>query len=186
MDDDALIDAALDGDSSAFGDLVARYQDRLFHTVAHVVGSVEDARDIVQDAFVQAYVKLETFQRNAAFYTWVYRIALNGAISSRRRKRPAVSLDAAREGIGLEPACGQAAPGDRLEQQEVAGQVRAALAALTDEHRTILVMREMDGHDYETIAELLELPVGTVRSRLHRARLELRDQLKQVLQEDRR
>ncbi len=82
MNDDAqLIDDALAGNSSAFGRLVTRYQDRLYNTLVHVVGSTDEAYDVVQDAFVQAYLKLRSFQHNSAFYTWLYRIAFNLAIS---------------------------------------------------------------------------------------------------------
>ena len=93
MNDDAqLIDKTLAGHSAAYGDLVRKYQDRLYNTVVHVAGNAEDARDIVQDAFVQAFVKLDTFQRSSAFYTWLYRIAFNLAATHRRRRRPTLSV----------------------------------------------------------------------------------------------
>lgn len=184
-DDPQLIDEALAGDSAAFGDLVRRYQDRLYNTIAHLVGSGEEARDVVQDAFVQAFVKLETFKRNSAFYTWLYRIAFNVSVSRHRRRKPSLSLHHMREASGHEPVDGSMAPEGRLEQQELACQVQRGLTALSEEHRTVLVLREIEGFSYEEISEVLEVPVGTVRSRLHRARLQLRDQLKEVLQEDR-
>ena len=183
-DDAQLIDETLAGHSAAFGQLVQKYQDRLYNTVAHVVGNAEDARDIVQDAFVQAFVKLETFQRSSAFYTWLYRIALNNAASHHRRRRATASLDQARQSGGIEPIDHSDAPGDRADRRETCQQVRRALNELTEEHRAILVLREIDGCCYETIAEILDLPVGTVRSRLHRARLQLRDQLKAVMTVD--
>lgn len=183
--DDQLIEAALKGDSAAFGSLVQKYQDRLYNTVLHLVGSAEDARDVVQDAFVKAFLKLETFRRTSAFYTWLYRIAFNTAMSGGRRRRPVRSLDERRD-CGEEPVDTEgAAPGDRLEQEELAGQVRAALDTLSDEHRVVIVLRDLDGRGYDEIAAILELPVGTVRSRLHRARMQLREQLKPVLQPDR-
>jgi RNA polymerase sigma-70 factor (ECF subfamily) len=183
-DDASLIDAALQGDSAAFGQLVTRYQDRLYNSLVHVVGSTDGALDVAQDALVQAYVKLGTFERASGFYTWLYRIAFNLAISRQRRQRPMVSVEHAREALGQEPVDRADPPEARLEQQERACQVRRALAALSDEHRSILVLREVDGCAYEEIAEILELPVGTIRSRLHRARLQLRDQLKSIMQED--
>lgn len=182
-DDVQLIAEALDGDSAAFGQLVTRYQDRLYNTLVHVVGCREMARDVVQDAFVQAYVKLESFEGASAFYTWLYRIAVNLAISRRRREKPMASVDQVREVLGHEPPDTADPPEARLEQQERARQVQQALAAVSDEHRTILTLREMDGCSYEQIAEILELPVGTIRSRLHRARMQLREQLKGVIQE---
>lgn len=185
MKDDALlIDETLQGDSAAFGQLVSRYQDRLYNSLVHLLGSADGAQDAVQDAFVQAYVKLESFERASTFYTWLYRIAFNMAISRRRRQRPTASIEQARELVGEEPADRTPAPGERLEQQERAAQVRAALDRLSPEHRSILVLREIEGCAYEQIAEVLDVPVGTIRSRLHRARQQLREQLKDVLQED--
>ncbi len=180
-DDDQLIEETLAGNSAAFGQLVQRYQDRLYNTLAHVIGSPEDALDIVQDAFVQAFVKLESFRGRSAFYTWLYRIAFNVAATQRRRRRPVLSVDQAREEGGDEPVDPDHGPLDHLEQEERCRQVREALKVLSDEHREVLVLREIDGCCYETIAEILDLPVGTVRSRLHRARLQLRDELKEVL-----
>ncbi|MBI3837960.1 MAG: sigma-70 family RNA polymerase sigma factor [Planctomycetia bacterium] len=183
-DDAQLIDEALNGDSSAFGQLVTKYQDRLYNTLAHLVGSTDLAYDAVQDAFVQALVKLETFERSSSFYTWLYRIAFNQAISRRRREKPLVSVEQVQEASGHEPVDRCGPPESKLEQQERAAQVRAALAKVSDEHRAILILREVDDCPYEQIAEILDLPIGTIRSRLHRARLQLRDQLKGVFQED--
>jgi RNA polymerase sigma-70 factor (ECF subfamily) len=183
-DDAQLIDQALAGDKAAFGQLVRRYQGRLFNTLLHVVGRREEAEDVVQEAFVQAFVKLDTFKRKSAFYTWLYRIAFNVSISRRRRKKVEVSVDQHRERTGDEPTDGGDGPGERLLREEQVEQVRTAMASLNDEHRTILVLREMEGCCYETIADILELPVGTVRSRLHRARLQLREQLEDMLQEN--
>ena len=182
-DDVQLIGEALDGNSAAFGQLVTRYQDRLYNTLVHVSGSTDTAYDIVQDAFVQAYVKLETFEQSSAFYTWLYRIGVNLAISRRRRERPTASVEHVRDTLGQEPVDAADPPDARMERNERACQVRQALAALNDEFRTILTLREIDGCSYEQIAEILEMPIGTVRSRLHRARLQLRDQLKSVIQE---
>jgi len=180
-EDERLIDAALAGQTEAFGQLVTRYQNRLYNSVVHVIGSEDEAADVVQDAFVQAFVKLKSFSRQAAFYTWLYRIALNLAISRRRRRRPIESVEQSKEQTGDEPLGRGDAPGDRLQRQEQAVTVRAALAALAEEYRTVIVLREIDGCDYETISEILDLPIGTVRSRLHRARTHLREQLKGVL-----
>ncbi|OHB66629.1 MAG: RNA polymerase subunit sigma-70 [Planctomycetes bacterium RBG_13_63_9] len=185
MNDDAqLINETLAGHSAAFGQLVRKYQDRLYNTMVHVAGGAEDARDVVQDAFVQAFVKLDTFQGSSAFYTWLYRIAFNVAASLRRRKRPVLSIDRAREASGIEPMDDADGPTEGLEREERHRQVRQALAQLSEEHRAVLVLREIDGCCYDTIAEMLELPIGTVRSRLHRARLQLREQLKEVLMVD--
>ena len=182
MNDDArLIEQTLSGRSTAFGQLVQKYQDRLYNTMAHVVGVGEDALDVVQEAFIQAFIKLESFEQSSAFYTWLYRIAFNVAASQRRQKRLAVSLDQARDLLNQEPVDDAMGPSQQAELEERLRQIRDALAMLSDEHRSVLVLREIDGCCYETIADVLSLPIGTVRSRLHRARLQLREQLKEVL-----
>ena len=182
-DDSSLIDRALQGDSAAFGQLVRRHQDRLYNAVVHLLGDRTESEDVVQEAFVQAYLKLPTFQRKSAFYTWLYRIAFNHAVSRRRRKHPQLSVDQTREQGGDEPMDPGEAPGDRLAREEQSAQIRQAMSRLSDEHRAILVLREIEGCDYEAIAEILSLNIGTVRSRLHRARLQLRDHLTRMLRE---
>ena len=179
--DTQLIAQTLAGESAAFGQLVLKYQDRLYNTVMHVSGNAEDARDVVQNAFVQAYLKLSTFKGNSAFYTWLYRIAFNEAISHKRKQRSTLSVEHARETSGIEPEDSEAGPHEILEEDERRRQVREAIGELNDEHRAVLVLREIDGCCYETIADILDLPIGTVRSRLHRARLQLKEQLREVL-----
>ena len=181
-EDSRLIDETLAGDQAAFGQLVCKYQDRLFNTVFHSIGSREEAEDVVQDTFVQAYVKLGKFQGTSAFYTWLYRIAFNVSVSRRRRKRPEVSVEQTRDVTGSEPVDKSEGISAQLEREEGANQLYVALAQLSDEHRNILILREMEGCCYETIAEVLDVPVGTVRSRLHRARIQLKDELKKSFQ----
>jgi RNA polymerase sigma-70 factor (ECF subfamily) len=176
-DDAPLIAATLAGDTAAFGRLVGVYQDRLYNSLLRVLGSPEDARDLVQDAFVQAFVKLESFRGTSAFYTWLYRIAFNLAISHTRRNHKMVSLDGVKTDWGSEPMDGHAAPDADVLRREQVELVHAGLAALSLDYRQVLVLREIDGCSYEQIAEILELPIGTVRSRLFRARLQLRDHL---------
>ena len=181
MSDEAeLIGEALGGDSSAFGEIVRRHQDRLYNAIVHFIGDRTEAEDIVQEAFLQAYLKLETFQGNSAFYTWLYRIAFNTAVSRRRRKRTETSVELIREQSGHEPEDTGDSPDSQLDRSEQAAQLYSALDRLSDEHRVILVLREIDGCDYEAIAEVLEINVGTVRSRLHRARTQLREKLRQM------
>lgn len=178
-----LIDASLAGDKAAFGELVRMHQDRLFNAMAHFCGNVVEAEDVVQDAFVQAYLKLSSFQRNSTFYTWLYRIAFNTSVSRKRRKRVEASVDRSREQVGGEPIDPGDAPETPLLRAESAQQVNEALGHLSEEHRSILILREIEGCDYEQIAEILEINVGTVRSRLHRARAQLRERLQQMVTE---
>jgi RNA polymerase sigma-70 factor, ECF subfamily len=169
--DTELIAASLAGDTAAFGELVSRYQNRLYHSLVHMLGSAEDAKDVAQDAFVLAFQKLGTFRGDAQFYSWLFRIAMNAAVNFRRRVRSlGASIDAR--------------PEQPLEQAERQRIVRAALAQLSDEFRMPLVLCEIDGLKYEEIAELLKCPIGTVRSRIHRARLELREKLQRLLKHE--
>ncbi len=182
-EDTRLIAESLAGDRSAFGQLVRAYQDRLFHTLVHLTGSFEEAEDVVQETFVQAFTKLSSYQGRAGFYTWIYRIAFNLWISRRRRRRPEISTDQLHDASGQEPRDGIETPLQQLERQERIALIRVALEQLPSEHRSILILREMEGYDYETIAEMLDVALGTVRSRLHRARLQLKRQLELVLHE---
>jgi RNA polymerase sigma-70 factor (ECF subfamily) len=181
-DDQRLIAECLQGDTAAFGVLVRRYQDRLYHTVYHLVDNAEDAQDVVQEAFLNAYQALAGFKGDAQFSTWLYRIAVNTAISLKRKRRATVRIDGGAAGETAEPsdASEQSRPGHALERAEQERRVRQALSRLSPEHRAVLVMKDMEGQKYETMAEVLQVPVGIIRSRLHRARLELR----QLLEKD--
>lgn len=184
MTDDALlVERAQAGDRHAFGELVGRYQDRVFNALVALLGCREEARDAAQDAFVQAWRKLDAFRGDSQFYTWLYRIAMNQGLSRRRKRRPAMSLDQQKQEAGAEPTDPGGNPAAALDAAENIAQVRAALDELADEHRQILVLREIEGFAYEEIAETLELPVGTVRSRLFRARAQLKEILAAKLSE---
>jgi len=182
-DDQRLIAASVQGNTAAFGELVRRYQDRLYHAVYRMVAHPDDALDVVQDAFLNAYQSLDNFKGDAQFFTWLYRIAINTAISHKRKQRAVLSIDAAtRNGeAGLDPhdPSEESQPGHALELAEQEGRIQRALSRLSPEHRTVLVMKDMEGQKYEDMAEVLEVPIGTIRSRLHRARLELRAILEQ-------
>ena len=179
--DAELVLRAQGGDRAAFGDLVVRHQDRVFTMLVGVVGCHEEARDAAQEAFVQAWRKLSLFRGEAQFSTWLYRIAMNEALARRRRRRPAASLEQSKEQTGAEPIDHREDATASLASAEEVARVRAALADLPDDQRQILVLREIDGCAYEQIAEVLELPIGTVRSRLFRARLQLRDVLQRQM-----
>ncbi len=176
--------AALGGDKEAFGCLVERYQDRVFNMLVRLLGNRDDARDLVQDAFVQAFVKLDSFRGDAKFYTWLYRIAMNLALSHRRRRRPTESLDASKENVGEEPMAQQPTAAQDMIECERAEQLQQALLNLNEMSRQILVLRELECYSYEAISEILELPVGTVRSRLFRARMQLKEQLQTILPDE--
>lgn len=186
-DDQQLIQECLAGRNEAFGELVVRYQDRLFHTLLYVTGAADQAHDVAQDAFVHAYTKLASFRGESAFYSWLFRIAMNAAVSRKRRdRRMSASLDAARENAGHEPTDDHpnSEPSHSMEVSERQALVRAALAELSEEYRTVLVLKEMEDMRYEEIAEIVGCPIGTVRSRIHRARSELREKLAVLFKEE--
>tara|TARA_R110002073_G_scaffold154287_7_gene309380 strand:- start:20251 stop:20892 length:642 start_codon:yes stop_codon:yes gene_type:complete len=175
--DDELIQTALMGNRSGYEQLVWRYQDRLFRSIFVNVGYADLAEDITQEAFVQAYLHLGTFENRSGFYTWLFRIALNLRRKHLRHRHLTLSIDAEsnpRNHALLQP---ESSPPERLERSEEQKQVRCALARLDDVHREILILREFEGFTYHEIAELMQIKQGTVRSRLHRARTQLRKEL---------
>jgi RNA polymerase sigma-70 factor (ECF subfamily) len=179
-DDHRLITECLRGRTAAFGELVRRYQDRLFNTVYRLLDNADDAQDVVQEAFLSAYQSLNSFKGDSLFFTWLYRIAINTAISLKRKQRVAVSIStASEEGHVAEPvdASEYAQPGHALEKAEEERRIQSALNRLSQEHRAVLIMKDMEGLKYEAMASVLQVPIGTIRSRLHRARLELREVL---------
>ena len=182
-DDHRLITQTREGDTAAFGELVLRYQDRLFNTVVRLVDNVEDSRDVVQETFLHAYQSLNSFKGDSLFFTWLYRIAVNTAISMKRKQRHVLRIQpAGQEKNTIDPLdrSEENRPGRAIEMAEEERKVHEALGKLSAEHRAVLVMKDMEGMKYEEMAEILDVPVGTIRSRLHRARLEMRDILIQV------
>ncbi len=172
-----LIRDALNGNAQSYGELVERFQERLYCAMLQVVGCPDETEDVVQDSFVQAYIKLDTFQGNSQFFTWLYRIAFNNALSRGRRKRNQLSLEQSRELTGSDPEDRSEAPDQPMIRAEQISFVHAALELLSEEHRTIIVLREMQEMSYEDIADLLGINIGTVRSRLSRARNQLKQHL---------
>ena len=188
-----LLRRAQAGDRSAYGALVVTYQDRLYNAVLRLVGDREEARELAQEAFTRGLLKLSSFRGDASPYTWLFRIAMNLAISRLRkvqRHRTFSLSSSGRNGNGHGGTDDQAsslvdrlaqtsvdAPPDNLEKREQGEQVLAALGRLDAEYRAVLVMRDIEGFDYQQMADVLDLPLGTLKSRLFRARLALRDEL---------
>ena len=178
-DDRRLIGECLAGNTSAFGVLVRRHQDRLFNSVLRMVDQADDAEDVVQEAFLNAYQSLNSFKGDSEFFTWLYRIAFNAAITLRRKRKAVVSIEGDSEGKSAEPIdpSEYSRPGEAAERSDEDAQLLSAMQRLSPEHRSVLVLKDLEGQKYEDIAAILDVPIGTVRSRLHRARLELRDLL---------
>ncbi len=193
FEDAALVQRCRNGDLRGFEALVAKYHRRLYNAVYRMTGRIEDAEEIAQDAFVKALEKLDSFGGRSSFYTWVYRIAVNMTISQRRRdgRIRFQSLTGADEDFDRSQAAALSAemserrnpgPAAAAESAENARRVTDALEQLDDEFRVVVVMRDVEGMDYARIAEVLDTPVGTVKSRLHRAREMLREILSDLVQ----
>ena len=184
--DQSVVEQVIKGDVDAFSVLVGRYQDRIFSVVRNYVSNPDDAIDITQDAFVKAYSKLRSFDASSAFYTWLYRIAINTAIDylRKRKVRPTDSLDDERfTEVGFEPPSTDARtdPERVAVRHEQAVALRNAIDRLSHKLRGVLVLHDVEGLSQEEVAEILKIPVGTVKSRVSRARAELRGLLERQL-----
>jgi RNA polymerase sigma-70 factor (ECF subfamily) len=179
-EDQRAIEQVLAGDADAFSVLVERYGDRLIGLLVHACGNREIAEEIAQETFARAFRKLDLFSGKSQFYTWLARIGMNLLASDRRRKR--IENQATREGMDvvLDSTESGQRPDEAVELTETQQHVRQGIAMLDLERRQVLLMRDFDGLEYDAIAKALDIPVGTVRSRLHRARLELKSILKQT------
>lgn len=197
--DDELFRKAQAGDRGAYGQIAVRYQHRLYNAIVRMVGDREEARELTQETLVRGLSKIDGFRGESQPYTWLFRIAVNLAISRLRKvqRRRTFSLDApgprnnGRPGHDDDQAAGlverirardQATPDEQTEHRERGEQVVAALGRLDAEYRAVLVMRDIEGFDYQQMADVLGLPLGTLKSRLFRARLALRDELKAYMQ----
>ncbi|HEY3226945.1 MAG TPA: sigma-70 family RNA polymerase sigma factor [Planctomycetota bacterium] len=181
-DDRDLVERSRRGDGEAFGRLVERHQDRIYTAVLRFCGDPEDARDIVQRAFINAWRRLEAFKGDCAFSTWMYRIAFNESVSFRREggRRKLVPIQGRDEEPVAEPVDDRR-PSERMEVEEGRRKVQEALNLLDPGERKILILKELEERSYDEIAEILEIPKGTVRSRLFRAREALREKLKVLM-----
>lgn len=190
--DARLVEAVKRGDQKAFRALFERYQRRVFSIAYGFVRNPEDAMDLVQEAFVKVHRHLDSFQGNSSFYTWLYRITVNVCIDRirRERKRRSVEYD---DGVAHEDAAESetpvvstttgVSPARALGQKELAQKIDEASRKLSPAHMEILILREVDGLSYEELAEVLDIPKGTVMSRLFHARHNLAKHLKDYMDE---
>lgn len=181
--DGELIRQAQDGTPAAFTELVVRYQDRVFNTCYRMCHNHADALDLTQTTFLKALEGLPRFQSRSNFFTWLFRIAVNLTITHRRTagRHTACALDEAQHSRsrGSASSAQDADVAAPAEQRELQQRVAAALARLDEDFRAAVVLKDIEDMDYSTIAEILDVPVGTVKSRIHRGRLMLRDLLRE-------
>src|SRR3979409_1077971 len=187
-DELALVQAAKAGDVSAFEELVKRYDRNVFRIAQHITQNREDAEDVGQDAFLKAYSNLHQFQGQSKFYTWLVRIAVNEALMKLRRRRPErmVSLDedvkTEDDSVPREVADWSPNPEQNYNQAELREILSRTIQGLPPGFRTVFILRDVEGLSTEETAEALELSVPAVKSRLRRARLELRERLNRYFQ----
>lgn len=185
--DHELVDRVLAGDREAFSHLLRRHQRAIFNFMYRMSGERGTAEDLVQEIFLKAYIALPHFRKEAAFSTWLFRIAHNHCLNALKERRREVPLDAHTKGPSnphrfaevQDPALSVT---ERLEQRELQAVIQEKLEELSPDHRAVIVLRDIQGLSYDEIASALAIEGGTVRSRLHRARAELKERLRSYLE----
>ena len=180
-DDIELINRCQRGDRTAFGEIVERYQDRIYNLCVHLLGNRAEAEDMAQATFLKAYRNLEKFQPRAALYTWLYRIAVNTCLDHQRRPffESIFRRTATGEEVVLDHPSAAPSPEQNLENRQLGSALGRALGTLSPKLRTVILLKEIEGLAYEEIAVTLEISLGTVKSRISRARSELQGLLQE-------
>lgn len=183
---DALINKrikqVLKGDQNAFADIVNLYQHKLYQICYRMLGNKQEAEDIAQEAFVRAYTNLHTFDQKRKFSTWLFRIATNLCIDRIRKKKPDYYLDAevaGTEGLDMysQIAADEQLPEEQLEQLEMQERIQYEISRLPEKYRSVIVLKYIEELSLQEIGEILDMPLGTVKTRIHRGREALRKQL---------
>jgi RNA polymerase sigma factor (sigma-70 family) len=186
-EESALVKRAREGDLSAYDDLVRRYQERIYATVYHMTANHEDANDLAQETFIKAFQAIKSFKGGSSFYTWVYRIAVNKTINflKQRKNRSQMSLDDLDVNVEHDPdlvaLISDKTPRRELNLAELQEKLNAAMLKLSEQHRLVVTLHDVQGLSHEEIAEIMECNVGTVRSRLFYARQQLQAYLSDYL-----
>jgi RNA polymerase sigma-70 factor (ECF subfamily) len=179
----AVVALARQGDAKAFSELLERYETKIFRLALHITQNREDAEDVLQETFLKAYEHLDQFQGNSRFYTWIVRIAVNQALMKLRKRKSdrTVSIDetvdTGEDTVAREIAAWGDNPEQRYGREEMQEILRSAIESLAPIYRAVFVLRDVDELSTEETAEALDLSVPAVKSRLLRARLQLRDKL---------
>ena len=187
FDDIVLANQAKQGDRSAFTELVNRYAAKVYRTVRHITKNDADAEDVLQERFLNAYSRLDQFKGEAKFYTWLTRIGVNQALMKLRQRKDGKFLpldqqvDTEEGSIQREIPSGDADPEQQYEREELRSLLSSGIDSLPESHRVVLVLRDIEGLSTEETAKSLGLSVSAVKSRLLRARLQLRGKLQRVL-----
>jgi RNA polymerase sigma-70 factor (ECF subfamily) len=184
--DELLVERVQKGDKRAFDLLINKYQHRIISLVGRYVSDPAEAMDVSQEAFIKAYRAIDRFRGDSAFYTWLYRIAINTAknwLVARKRRPPSTDIDATdAEQYDIDSRLKeQGTPENELLREEIKSTVFNAIADLPDDLRTAIMLRELEGMSYEDIAVTMDCPIGTVRSRIFRAREAIDEKLRPLM-----
>ncbi|PFA68693.1 RNA polymerase sigma factor SigW [Bacillus sp. AFS015802] len=179
------IKQVLKGDQNAFAELVELYKDKVFQICYRMLGNRHEAEDIAQEAFIRAYVNIETFNQKRKFSTWLFRIATNLCIDRIRKKKPDYFLDAevaGTEGLTMysQVAADVQLPEDEVENMELQETIHKEISKLPEKYRSVIVLKYIEELPLQEISEILDLPLGTVKTRVHRGREALRKQLRSL------
>jgi RNA polymerase sigma factor (sigma-70 family) len=183
VEEPELVKRARQGDLSAYDDLVRRYQERIYATLYHMTSNHEDANDLAQEAFIKAFQALKTFKGGSSFYTWVYRIAVNKTINflKQRKNRSQMSLNDldfnAEHDPDLVALVSEKTPRRAADLAELQEKLNEAMQTLSEAHRLVVTLHDVQGLSHEEIAKIMDCNIGTVRSRLFYARQQLQGQL---------
>lgn len=183
---DALVNKrikqVLKGDQNAYADIVNLYQHKLYQVCFRMLGNKQEAEDIAQEAFIRAYINLHSYDQNRKFSTWLYRIGTNLCIDRIRKKKPDFYLDAevaGTEGLDMysQIASNEKLPEEAVEQMELQDRIQYEISRLSDKYRSVIVLKYIEELSLQEISEILDMPLGTVKTRIHRGREALRKQL---------
>ncbi|MER2028870.1 MAG: RNA polymerase sigma factor SigW [Solibacillus sp.] len=183
---DALVNKrikqVLKGDQNAYADIVNLYQHKLYQVCYRMLGNKQEAEDIAQEAFIRAYINLHSYDQNRKFSTWLYRIGTNLCIDRIRKKKPDYYLDAevaGTEGLDMysQIASEEQLPEEAVEQMELQDRIQYEISRLPDKYRSVIVLKYIEELSLQEISEILDMPLGTVKTRIHRGREALRKQL---------
>lgn len=176
------IKQVLKGDQSAYADIVSLYQQSLHQVCYRMLGNKEEAEDAAQEAFIKAYIHLHTYDQKRKFSTWLYRIATNLCIDRIRKKKPDYYLDAevpGTEGLDMysQLAADELLPEEELERMELQERIQYEISRLPDKYRAVIILKYIEELPLQEISDILDIPLGTVKTRVHRGREALRKQL---------
>ncbi|NIR45240.1 MAG: sigma-70 family RNA polymerase sigma factor [Gemmatimonadetes bacterium] len=192
LDDKELVSRALDGQEAAYGELLERFRRPVFSLIYRMIGDREQAEDLAQESFVKAFNNLDSYNPNYRFSSWLFKIANNHAIDHLRRARlstvsihgsPHAATSEREEETRIVLEAQDESPEQEIMALELGGEIEEAISRLRPEYRTAVILRHIESRPYEEIAEIMDVPIGTVKTFLHRARAELRDALRHLREE---